>query len=60
MPKKKSEESEEEPRTRTATVEELFQDCPKCGGELLVKVQSEKGLDYECKCGYKEFRKWSK
>ena len=25
----------------------------------LVKVQSEKGLDYECTCGHKEFRKWS-
>ena len=53
-------EKRSETRTRTATVEELYQDCPKCGGELLVKVQSEKGLDYECTCSHKEFRKWSK
>ena len=60
MAKEKSEEKTE-PRTRTATVEELYQDCPKCGGELLVKVQSEKGLDYKCYgCGHEEFRKWSK
>lgn len=51
---KKSEESK-----RTATVEELYQDCPKCNGEFLVKVQSVKGLDYLCyDCGYAEFRAW--
>ncbi len=54
MAKEKSEE-----RTRTATIEELYQDCPKCGDELLVKVQSEKGLDYKCySCKHEEFRKW--
>ncbi len=52
-------EEKSESRTRTATVEELYQDCPKCHGEFLVKVQSEKGLDYKCSdCGYKEFRDW--
>ena len=45
---------------RTATVKELFQNCPECGGELLVKVQSEKGLDYKCEgCNHEEFRKWN-
>ncbi len=58
MAKEKSEEKSE-PRTRTATVEELYQDCPKCDGEFLVKVQSEKGLQYHCSdCGYEEFREW--
>ena len=57
MVKEKSKEKSEA-RTRTATIEELYQDCPKCGGDLLVKVQSEKGLDYECQCGHKEFRAW--
>ena len=60
MAKKKSEQEESKPQKRTATVEELFQNCPECNGDLLVKVQSEKGLDYKCEgCGYKEFRKWS-
>ena len=54
---KKEEKSEQ--RTRTATVEELFQSCPKCNGDLLVKVQSKKGLDYLCQhCGHSEFRAW--
>ncbi len=54
---KKEDKAEE--RTRTATVEELFQDCPKCNGNLLVKVQSKKGLDYLCQeCGHSEFRVW--
>ncbi len=58
MAKEKSKEKSE-PRTRTATVEELYQDCPKCNGEFLVKVQSEKGLDYRCQdCSYEEFRVW--
>ena len=57
MVKEKS-EKKSEPR-RTATVEELFQNCPKCNGDLLVKIQSEKGLDYKCEgCGHEEFRKW--
>jgi len=44
---------------RTANLEELYQDCPKCDEELLVKFQSEKGLDYKCQsCGHEEFRKW--
>jgi len=51
-------EEKSKPQKRTATVKELFQNCPKCGGDLLVKRQSEKGLDYVCKCGHKEFRKW--
>ncbi len=52
-------EEKSEPRTRTATVKELYQDCPKCGDALLVKVQSEEGLAYKCEsCGHEEFRKW--
>ena len=46
---------------RTATPEELIQTCPKCGDELLVRVQSKEGLEYWCsnkKCGHQEFRKW--
>ena len=61
MVKEKSEKKIEQkkPQKRTATVEELFQNCPKCGGDLLVRVQSEKGLDYKCEaCGHEEFRKW--
>ena len=58
MAKKKTEQ-ENKPQKRTATIEELFQNCPKCGGDLLVKVQSEKGLDYKCeRCGHEEFRNW--
>lgn len=57
MVNKKSEQ--DKPQKRVATVEELFQNCPKCGGDLLVKIQSEKGLDYKCDgCGYTEFRNW--
>ena len=52
---KKEEKSEQ----RTATVEELFQNCPKCSDSLLVRVQSKKGLDYLCQhCGHSEFRAW--
>lgn len=59
MAKKKSEQVESKPK-RVATVEELFQNCPKCNGNLLVRIQSEKGLDYKCEeCGHTEFRKWS-
>ena len=58
MVKKKYEE-ESKPQKRTATIKELYQSCPKCGGDLLVKIQSEKGLDYKCEgCGYEEFREW--
>lgn len=57
MTNKKVEKSE--PSTRIATVEELFQSCPKCGGEFLVRVQSKEGLEYWCQdCSHKEFRKW--
>ena len=61
MVKEKSKKAEEsKPRQRTATVKELFQNCPKCQGELLVRVQSEKGLDYKCQdCSHEEFRKWN-
>ena len=53
------EKSKQEEPQRTATVEELFQNCPKCGGDLLVKIQSEKGLNYKCEgCGHEEFRNW--
>lgn len=56
MAKQKEEKSESR---RTATVEELFQSCPKCDGEFLVRVQSKEGLEYWCQhCGHKEFRKW--
>ena len=60
MAKKKSVQKESKSQ-RTASVEELFQDCPECDNEFLVKVQSEKGLQYLCSgCGHEEFRKWSK
>jgi len=50
---------ESKPQKRTATVEELFQNCPKCNGDLLVKIQSKKGLDYKCQdCKHEEFREW--
>lgn len=56
---KKQVEEESKPQQRTATVEELFQNCPKCNGDLLVKVQSKKGLNYKCQsCGHEEFREW--
>ena len=59
MVKKKSEKVESESQKRVATIEELFQNCPKCKGNLLVKIQSKKGLDYKCEdCGHEEFRKW--
>ena len=55
----KKEELKTEKKARSATVKELFQDCPKSGGSLLVRVQSEKGLDYLChECGHSEFREW--
>jgi len=58
MVKEKSIE-ESKPQKRTATVEELYQNCPKCNDEFLVKVQSEKGLQYHCSgCGHEEFRNW--
>ena len=48
-----------EKKVRTATVKELYQDCPKCNGDLLVRVQSKKGLEYLCQeCGHSEFRVW--
>ena len=56
MAKKKSEEAEQ---PRSPNVEELWQDCPKCGGEFLVRNWSEKGIDYRCSnCKHEEFREW--
>jgi len=59
MVKEKPKKKDVAKGSRTATIEELYQDCPKCGEEFLVKFQSEKGLDYRCQtCGHEEFRKW--
>ena len=57
MVKKKTETKAEEPRSPTP--EELWQECPKCGGEFLVRNWSEKGIDYRCSnCKHEEFREW--
>lgn len=59
MDKKKSEQTLEETEYSkpSATIEELFQTCPKCNGDLLVKFQSEDKLSYKCDgCGYTEDR----
>ena len=57
MAKKTSEQNEEYSKP-SATVEELFQTCPKCKGDLLIKHQSEKEFQYKCDgCGYEEIRK---
>lgn len=59
MAKKSEIKDEPEHKSRTATIKELFQTCPKCKGDLLVKKQTPEGLHYKCEhCGYEEFRKW--
>lgn len=58
MAKKKSEQIEDVEYSKpSATIKELYQDCPKCHGDLLVKVQTEKEFQYKCECGYEEVRK---
>lgn len=55
---KKNIEEKEEYSKESATVEELFQECPKCKGDLLIKVQTDKEFQYKCDdCGYQETRK---
>jgi predicted RNA-binding Zn-ribbon protein involved in translation (DUF1610 family) len=58
MVKEKTAKTEVEYSKPSASVQELFQTCPNCKGDLLVKQQTEKELKYRCDdCGYEETRK---
>jgi predicted RNA-binding Zn-ribbon protein involved in translation (DUF1610 family) len=57
MAKGKVEDKNVEYSKESVTIEELYQDCPKCNGNLLVKFQTDKELQYKCdSCGYEEVR----